>query len=103
MLADMSRALEAAELATQLGTLPGWAGDTTGIRRTYQAQTFLEGIRLVDGVAEVAEEMDHHPDIDVRWRSVTFALVTHSEGGVTQLDIELAHRIGALADGLGAV
>jgi 4a-hydroxytetrahydrobiopterin dehydratase len=98
----MNRRLEADELAPQLGNLVGWTGDVTGLRRTYQAQTFLEGIRLVDGVAEVAEEMDHHPDIDVRWRSVTFGLVTHSEGGVTQLDIELAHRIDALASGLGA-
>jgi len=98
----MSRRLEPAELAAQLVTLPGWTGDVAGLRRTYQAQTFLEGIRLVDGVAEVAEEMDHHPDIDVRWRSVSFGLVTHSEGGVTQLDLELAHRIDALAGGLGA-
>jgi len=98
----MSRRLEPDELSAQLGNLVGWTGDVAGLRRTYQAQTFLEGIRLVDGVAEVAEEMDHHPDIDVRWRSVTFALVTHSEGGVTQLDIELAHRIDALAGGLGA-
>ena len=78
------------------GTRAGSAG------RTRRA-TFLEGIRLVDGTAEVAEEMDHHPDIDVRWRSVTFGLVTHSEGGVTQLDVELAHRIDAIASGLGAV
>jgi 4a-hydroxytetrahydrobiopterin dehydratase len=99
----MSRALAPEDLTAQLRTLPGWAGDASGIHRTYQAQTFLEGIRLVDGVAEVAEEMDHHPDIDIRWRSVTFGLVTHSEGGVTQFDIELAHRIDALADGLGAV
>jgi 4a-hydroxytetrahydrobiopterin dehydratase len=99
----MSRRLEPAELTPQLATLSGWAGDTSGIHRTYQAESFLDGIRLVDGVAEVAEELNHHPDIDIRWRSVTFALVTHSEGGVTQLDIELAHRIEALALGLGAV
>ena len=47
--------------------------------------------------------MDHHPDIDIRWRTVSFFLVTHSEGGVTQLDIELAHRIAALAAAHGAV
>jgi len=103
MLEGMSRRLEDAELAEQLQGLSGWAGDTSGLRRTYQAPSFLEGIRLVDGTAEVAEEMDHHPDIDIRWRSVTFSLVTHSEGGVTQLDVELAHRIDAIAGGLGAV
>src|SRR4051794_20543604 len=98
----MSRRLEADELEVQLATLPGWTGDTSALHRTYRAQTFLEGIRLVDGVAEVAEEMDHHPDIDIRWRSVSFGLASHSEGGVTQLDVELAHRIDALAAGLGA-
>ena len=46
--------------------------------------------------------MDHHPDIDIRWRSVTFACVTHSAGGVTQRDIELAHRIADLAGEHGA-
>jgi 4a-hydroxytetrahydrobiopterin dehydratase len=99
----MSRRLEPEELTAQLANLTGWAGDAAGIHRTVQAQSFLEGIRLVDGVAEFAEELNHHPDIDIRWRSVTFTLVTHSEGGVTQLDIELAHRIDLLAEGLGAV
>ena len=99
----MSRRLEPDDLAAQLTTLPGWAGDTSGIRRTYKAEGFLEGVRLVDGAAEVAEELDHHPDIDIRWTSITFALSTHSEGGVTQLDVELAHRIDAIASGLGAV
>ena len=44
-------------------------------------------------VAAAAETMDHHPDIDIRWRTVAFALSTHSEGGLTQLDVELAHQI----------
>ena len=60
-------------------------------------------MQLVTDVAEVAEEMDHHPDIDIRWRTVSFFLVTHSAGGVSQLDIEFAHRIAALADAHGAV
>jgi 4a-hydroxytetrahydrobiopterin dehydratase len=53
-------------------------------------------------VALEAEEMDHHPDIDIRWRTVTFVVSTHSEGGVTQLDVELAHRISQAAARLGA-
>jgi 4a-hydroxytetrahydrobiopterin dehydratase len=48
---------------------------------------------VVDRVAEVAEEMDHHPDIDIRWRTLTFRCVTHSAGGVTTRDIALANRI----------
>ena len=58
--------------------------------------TFLDGIRLVDAVAEVAEELDHHPDIDIRWTSVTFVLSTHSAGGVTERDLTLAGRINEL-------
>jgi 4a-hydroxytetrahydrobiopterin dehydratase len=47
-------------------------------------------------VAERAEEKDHHPDIDIRWRTVTFALVTHSEDGITDKDFALAHDIDAI-------
>ena len=48
---------------------------------------------MVDRVAEVAEELDHHPDIDIRWRTLTFACATHSAGGVTAKDLTLAARI----------
>ena len=51
-------------------------------------------------VAEIAEEMNHHPDMDIRWRTVTFSLATHSVGGVTQLDVELAHRIDGVTASL---
>jgi len=93
----MTRLLTAVDVAQQLEDLPGWAGDATGISRTYEAADFPGAIELVDAVARDAEEMNHHPDIDIRWRSVTFACATHSEGGVTQLDVELAHRIHDLA------
>jgi 4a-hydroxytetrahydrobiopterin dehydratase len=93
----MSRVLDAETVAAQLADLPGWTGDTSGISRTYEAEDFPTAILLVDAVARDAEEMDHHPDIDIRWRKVTFACSTHSEGGVTQLDLELARRIHDLA------
>ena len=61
--------------------------------------SFLAGIDAVRRVAEHAEAQDHHPDIDIRWRTVTFALVTHSAGGITQNDIEMARDIdGILGD-----
>ena len=97
-----SRLLDAEEIDRQLLDLTGWTGDGTALRRTYEAASFAIGIRLVDEVAREAEEMDHHPDIHVHWRSVTFVLWTHVVGGVTQLDIELAHRIADAAEGLGA-
>jgi 4a-hydroxytetrahydrobiopterin dehydratase len=58
----------------------------------------MDGIRLVQQVAEVAEELDHHPDIDIRWTTVTFTLSTHSAGGLTMKDLRLAADIDKLAD-----
>jgi 4a-hydroxytetrahydrobiopterin dehydratase len=57
----------------------------------------MTGIRIVDDVAVVAEELNHHPNVDIRWRDVTFTLSTHSEGGVTERDLELARRIDEIA------
>jgi 4a-hydroxytetrahydrobiopterin dehydratase len=89
--------LSSAELSAALAELPAWSGDGTGIRRTVKAESFLAGVALVVEVARMAEDMNHHPDIDIRWRDVTFGLVTHSAGGVTPLDIDLAKRIDAAA------
>jgi 4a-hydroxytetrahydrobiopterin dehydratase len=61
------------------------------------APDFMTGIRLVHDVAVVAEELDHHPDVDIRWRNVTFTLSTHSKGGVTERDVGLARRIDEIA------
>jgi 4a-hydroxytetrahydrobiopterin dehydratase len=96
----MSTLLSAEEISNALGDLDDWSGDTGGIRRTVVAPTFPHAIRLVDAVAEAAEEADHHPDIDIRYRTVTFALSTHSAGGVTERDVQLARRIDALVKNL---
>jgi 4a-hydroxytetrahydrobiopterin dehydratase len=98
----MARLLEDEEVERQLRDLPGWARDGDTIRATYDAPDFPTAIRLVDEVALEAEGMDHHPDIDIRWRTVHFACSTHSEGGLTQLDVELAHRVREAALRLGA-
>ena len=58
--------------------------------------SFLDGIEAVSQVAQLAERADHHPDIDIRWRTVTFALATHSEGGITEKDLQLAREIDGL-------
>lgn len=86
-----------------LAALPGWSGDARAISRTVTALDFLTAIRTVDDVALVAETMNHHPDIDIRWRTLTFTLSTHSEGGVTISDIELARGIDEVAERHGAV
>ena len=98
----MTRLLDDEEIERQLGDLPGWTRDGDTIRASYRAPAFLDGIALVQEVAAAAETMDHHPDIDIRWRTVSFALSTHSEGGLPQLDIELAHQISQEAARRGA-
>jgi 4a-hydroxytetrahydrobiopterin dehydratase len=94
----MAELLSMEQVNAALGGLTGWAGDTSAITRTVEAPSFPAGIRLVVEVAEAAEDADHHPDIDIRWRKVTFTLSTHSAGGVTDLDVALARRIDELAE-----
>jgi 4a-hydroxytetrahydrobiopterin dehydratase len=89
----MAELLSADEVSDGLASLDDWTGDVSGISRTVKLRTFPIAIDVVDQVAVVAEEMDHHPDIDIRWRNVTFACATHSAGGVTARDLELARRI----------
>ena len=86
------------ELEAALASLPAWSGDRNGIRRSVRAPSFAAGIRLVDEVAALADEIDHHPDIDIRWTTVTLALSTHSAGGVTERDLELARRIDEIVE-----
>jgi 4a-hydroxytetrahydrobiopterin dehydratase len=98
----MPRLLTDDEIVRQLRDLPAWVRDGDSIKAVYEAPEFLDAIRLVDEVAAQAEAMDHHPDIDIRWRTTTWVLSTHSEGGLTQLDVELAHRIHEAALRAGA-
>jgi 4a-hydroxytetrahydrobiopterin dehydratase len=79
------------------GDLSAWSRSGDAITRTVKAPSFMDGVTLVRRVAEVAESMDHHPDIDIRYTSLTFTLSTHSEGGVTTKDLDLARRIDDLA------
>ena len=72
------------------------------VERTYAFPDFLTAVHGVDEIAVVAEEMDHHPDLDIRWRNLRVGLTTHDAGGVTQLDVEQAHRVHEIATRLGA-
>jgi 4a-hydroxytetrahydrobiopterin dehydratase len=85
------------ELNAALTDLPDWVRAGAEITRTVEAATFPAGIELVRRVASAAEAANHHPDIDIRWRRVTFTLSTHSAGGLTGLDISVAHEIDRLA------
>lgn len=81
------------QVAAAVRTLDGWELADGSLRRSVTFPSFLEGIEWVRTIAELAELADHHPDIDIRWRTVTFTLVTHSEGGITDKDVALAREI----------
>lgn len=79
-----------------LSSLDGWERADGALRRSIKFPTFPAGIDAVRRVAERAEAADHHPDIDIRWRTVTFVLVTHSEGGITDKDVAMAGEINRI-------
>jgi 4a-hydroxytetrahydrobiopterin dehydratase len=83
-------------LSAALLGLPQWSGDGEGIRRTVELPSFRDAVTAIGAIADVAEEMDHHPDIDLRWRTLHLTLVSHSAGGVSELDLRLARRIDEL-------
>jgi len=85
------------QVRVQLSSLPGWEVHGKAIRKQYTFGSFTEAIRFVNRVAEAAERADHHPDILVQYNRVTLTLSTHSEGGVTEKDLNLARRIEELA------
>jgi len=93
---SMSRLLTDDEITRQLRELASWTRADEVIHRVVECPTFAVAIALVVDVADEAEQMDHHPDIDIRWRTLAFALTTHSASALTQLDIEMAHRIETL-------
>jgi 4a-hydroxytetrahydrobiopterin dehydratase len=87
------------ELVEALVDLPRWSGNVHGLRRSVELPTFRDAVAAVVAIADVAEDLDHHPDIDLRWRTLHLAVVTHSAGAVTPLDLQLAKRIDALLPG----
>jgi 4a-hydroxytetrahydrobiopterin dehydratase len=83
------------EIRERLQRLPGWERSGKEIRRTWAFADFRGAMAFVNRVAELAEAADHHPDIDIRYSKVTLALSTHSAGGLTARDFDLAEAIGA--------
>ncbi|MEQ4717699.1 4a-hydroxytetrahydrobiopterin dehydratase [Nonomuraea sp. B19D2] len=82
--------------------LPEWRREGDEIRRTVTAPDFPTAIRIVDEIAVQAEELNHHPDIDIRWRTLHLTLTTHDKGGLTDLDFTLAAIIDDIAAKHGA-
>lgn len=88
--------LSASEIKSTLAAVPEWGKKGATISRTYQFKDFPAAIRFVDAVAELAEAVWHHPDIDVRWNKVTLTLTTHDSGGLTKKDFVLAQKFDRL-------
>lgn len=89
----MPAKLSDVEIQRALGSLRGWSRRGDALARTYTFARFADGIAFVAKAAGMADAMDHHPDIDIRYTKVTFTLSTHSAGGITPLDLELATQL----------
>lgn len=89
----MPKLLGQGELKKRLQSLDGWKSKGDFITKTFEFKDFMDGIRFIERVAKVAEEHEHHPDIHVRYTTVRLELQTHSEGGVTEWDLDLAKAI----------
>jgi 4a-hydroxytetrahydrobiopterin dehydratase len=88
-------------LGKALGELTKWRRDEGALVRTVELESFPRAIEVVDRVAEIAEGADHHPDIDIRWRTLTFRCSTHSAGGITANDVTLATEIDKIVGAAG--
>lgn len=89
--------LSKVEIIEKLATLPGWRLDRAQIRRLYRTDGWSVTLMLVNAIGFVAEAADHHPDLKVSWSSVEVALDTHSAGGITSKDFDLAQQIEQVA------
>jgi len=85
--------MEPAKIILALSTLPQWARHGEIISRTFAFKDFPAAMKFVNAVAELAEQAQHHPDVDIRWNKVTLALTTHDAGGLTEKDFELARQL----------
>jgi 4a-hydroxytetrahydrobiopterin dehydratase len=84
------------EISGRLGGVPGWARQGSSITTTVTRSDFREAMLFTGAVAYLAEQASHHPDILIQWNKVTLTLSTHSAGGLTGADFDLAAKISAL-------
>jgi 4a-hydroxytetrahydrobiopterin dehydratase len=92
----MSELLNDADVDKRLNDLSAWSLAEPGraaLTRTLKFDDFKAALNFVNLIGDEAEQLDHHPDIDIRWNKVTLTLSTHSAGGLTERDFTLAHRI----------
>ncbi len=94
----MADLLNAQDIKVWLKKLPEWDHEKKHIERLFEFDDFAEAMEFVNSVSDIAEEEDHHPDIDIRYNKVRIALSTHAEGGLTDVDFEVAEKIETLVD-----
>lgn len=97
----MPERLSDISIQRELGNLPGWSRRGEVITKTFQFPDFLTGIDFVAEVAKAADAADHHPDIDIRFTKIICSLSTHSAGGITQNDLDMAKKIDAAKEKIG--
>ena len=96
------RLLSADEVREGLrGLDAGWSVAGDALVRTVEFDSFPTAVRFISELAPVAERLDHHPDLRLSWRRVELSLSTHSEGGLTGLDLALARELDTIIDRLG--
>lgn len=89
--------LNESEVEEKLAGLSGWERRRDAIAKEFDRGDFVGSVEFVSSLVEPAEAMNHHPDLEISWATVTVTLSTHSEGGLTESDFELAAKIDALA------
>ncbi len=92
----MSSRLSDSEIEDLMRRVPEWEHEGTALERTFEFDEFTDAIDFVNGVAEIAEDAGHHPDMDIRDNRVRLILTTHSKGGLTENDFALAEKLNTL-------
>ena len=85
------------QIGEKMGEIEGWEREGEAITKSFDRGDFVGSVKFVDSIVEPAEEMNHHPDLSISWSEVKVTVSTHSEGGLTDNDFELAQQIDALA------
>jgi len=94
----MATLIAQSNIKEMMKRIPEWETNKKSIERTFEFDDFNQAVDFVNAVAEITDEEEHHPDIDIRWNKVRLVLSTHSEGGLTDLDFQVAEKIDTLEE-----
>lgn len=89
--------LSDSEIETRLAEMSGWEREGEAIAKSFDRGDFVGSVRFAEALVEPAEAMNHHPDLEISWSTVKVTISTHSEGGLTAADFELAAKVDAVA------